>query len=50
MHMGYSDVSPGVRTRHLGGSKNPDKLNFGISVFVFVYRAHVCIYIYWEAG
>ena len=39
-----SDVSPGVGMRHLEGLKNPDGLNFGIHVFVFVYNVHVCIH------
>ena len=42
--MGYSDVSPGVGMRHLEGPKNPDGLNLGIHVFVYVYKVHMCIY------
>ena len=42
--MGYSDVSPGVGTRHLEGPKNPDGLNLGIHIFVHVYKVHMCIY------
>jgi len=34
--MGYSDVSPGVGTRHLEGPKNLDGLNLGIHIFVYV--------------
>ena len=44
LHMGYLDVSPGVRTRHLEGPKNPDGLNLGICAFVYVYKVHICIY------
>jgi len=43
--MGYLDVSPGVRMRHLEGPKNPDGLNLGIRIFVYVYEVHMCIYI-----
>ena len=42
--MGYLDVSPGVRMRHLEGPKNPDGLNLGIHIFVYVYKVHMCIY------
>ena len=37
--MGYLDVSPGVGKRHLEGLKNPDGLNLGIYVFVYVFKA-----------
>jgi len=42
LHMGYSDVSPGVGTRpwHLESLKYPGGLNLGISA----YRVHVRIY------
>ena len=43
-HMGYSDVTPGVGMRHLEGPKNPDGLNLGIYVFVYVYKVHRCMY------
>ena len=43
--MGCSDVSPGVGMRHLEGPKNPDGLNLGIHIFVYVYKVHMCIYI-----
>jgi len=33
----FSDVGPGVGTRNLKGLKNPDGLNLGIYVYVFVY-------------
>ena len=38
--MGCSDVSPGVGMRHLEGPKNPDGINLGIFVFVYVYKVH----------
>ena len=44
LHMGYSDVSPGVGTRHLEGSKNPDGQNLGINIFVYVYKVRMCMY------
>ena len=44
-HMGYSDVSPGVEIRHLEGPKNPDGLNIGIYVFIYVYKVHMCMYV-----
>ena len=40
-HMEYLDVSPGVGMRHLEGPKNPDGLNLGIHVFVYVYKVHI---------
>jgi len=43
-HMGSSDVSPGVAMRHLEGPKNPDGLNLGMYVFVYVYKVHNCMY------
>ena len=45
--MGYLDVSPGVGMRHLEspGPKNPDGLNLGIHIFVYVYKVHTCMYI-----
>ena len=42
--MGYLNVSPGVGMRHLEGPKNPDRLNLGIHIFVYVYKVHMCIY------
>ena len=39
-----SDVSPGVGMRHLECPKNPDGLNLDIHIFVYVYKAHMCIY------
>jgi len=41
---GVLDVSPGVGTRHLEGPKNPHGLNLGIYGFVYVSKAHMCIY------
>ena len=43
-HKGYSDVSPEVRMRHLQGPRNPDGLNLGIHVFVYVYKVHMCMH------
>jgi len=42
--VGYSDVSPGVDMRHSKGLKNPDALNLGIYVFIYVYKLHAYIY------
>ena len=44
--MGYSVVSPGVTVgmKHLEGPKNPDGLNLGIKMFVYVYNVHMCMY------
>jgi len=39
--IGYSVVSPGVGMRHLEGPKNPDKLNLGVDMFVYVYKKYV---------
>jgi len=44
---GVLDVSPGVRpveTKHFEGPKNPDGLNLGKYVFVYVYKVHMCVY------
>jgi hypothetical protein len=41
---GVLDVSPGVVTGHLEGSKNPDGPNLGIHIFVYVYKVHMCTY------
>jgi len=48
--MGYSVMSPGVGMRHLAreGPNNPDESNLGICVFVYVYKAHM--YMYMLAG
>jgi len=43
-HVGYSGVSPGVGMRHLEDLKNPDGLNLGICVFVYVYKVHMCMH------
>jgi len=42
--MGYSVVSPGVGMRHLEGPKNPDGVNLGMCIFVYVYKIHLCVY------
>jgi len=34
--MGYLDVRPGVGMKHLEGLKNPDGLNLGMHIFVYV--------------
>jgi len=44
VQMGYSDVSPGVGMIHLEGPKNPDVINLGPHVFVYVYKVHMCMY------
>ena len=49
-HMEYSDVSSGVGMRHLEGPKNPDRLNLGIHIIVYVYKAHMCMYIMLRGG
>ena len=41
---GFSDVSPGVRMRHLEGPKYPDGLNLSICVFDYVYKVHMCMH------
>ena len=41
--MEYSDVSPGVGMRHLEGPKNPDGLNLGKHMFVYVHKEHMCM-------
>jgi len=43
LHMGYSEVSPGVGTRYPEGPKIPDGLNLGIYVFVYVYKVCTCV-------
>jgi len=43
--MGNSDLSPGVEMRHLEGPKNPNGLNLGILIFVYVYKVHMCVYV-----
>jgi len=44
LHVGYSDVSPGVGTKHLVGPNNPDGLPLDMYVFVYVYKVHMCIH------
>jgi len=41
---GVLGVSPGVGMRHLEGPKNPDGLNLGIHIFLYVYKVHMCMY------
>jgi len=42
--MGYSVVSPGVGTRHRESPTNPDGLDLGMCIFVYVYKVHMCMY------
>ena len=42
--MGYLDVSAGVGMRDLQDPKNPDGLNLGTYIFVYVYKVHMCMY------
>jgi len=47
LHVVYSDVSPGVGTRHLDG---PEEIQMYCSDCIHIYRAvtnHTCIYICW---
>ena len=44
LHMGFSDVSTRVVSRHLEGPKNPDGLNLGIYLFVNANKVHMCTY------
>jgi len=44
LHVGYSDVSPGVGTRHLQSPKNPDGLNLRKYKCVYVYEVHMDIH------
>ena len=44
LHMGYSDVGPGVGMRHLEGLKNPDGLKTSIYVLVYEYKIHTSVY------
>jgi len=45
LHMGYSDVSPGVGTRHL---ENPEEIQMycsdSIHIYCAVYEVHMYIY------
>ena len=43
LHVGYSQVSPGIGMRHLESPKNPDGLKLRINVFVYVYEVHMYI-------
>ena len=42
-YMGYSDVSPRVRMRHLEGPKNPDGLNLGIYMYSYMCTKYTCV-------
>jgi len=42
--VGYWDVSQGVGIRHLEAPKNPDGLNLGIYIFVYVHKVHWCMF------
>jgi len=44
--MGYLDVSPGVGMKHLEGPNNPDGINLGTHIFVYVYKVSIddCFY------
>ena len=44
LYVGCLDVRPEVGMRHLQGLKNPDGLDLSISVLVYVYKAHMSIY------
>ena len=45
LHVGYSDVSPGVKMRHLENQKNPDRLKRCINVDrMFVQSTSTLIY------
>jgi len=46
---GVLGCEPRVERKHLESPKNSNGLNFGICVFVQVYKAHICVYICWEA-
>jgi len=41
---GVLSASPGVGMRHLEGPKNPNGLNLGILIVVYVCKVHVCMY------
>ena len=43
---GVLDVSLGVGMRHLEGPKNPDGLNLGIHIFIYVYKVRTHVYVY----
>jgi len=50
LHVGYSDVSPGVGTRHL---ESPEEIQIYCSDSVHIYlqcTKYTCIYIYWATG
>ena len=46
-HTHYTDGVLGCEPRsrdETPGPKNPDGLNLGIHIFVYVYKVHMCIY------
>jgi len=51
LHVGYSDVSPDVGTRHL---ESPEEIQMCYSDSIHIYRAvyevHMYIYICWTTG
>ena len=46
LHVGYLDLSPGVRTRHLESPKIADGPNLRIHISVCVYKLHMYISVY----
>ena len=44
---GVFNMSPRVVTRHPKDPKNPDGLNLGKYVFVYLYKVHLCIHMLW---
>jgi len=51
LHVGYSDVSPGVGTRHL---ESPEEIQIYCSDSIHIYPVrctkYTCIYICWATG
>jgi len=43
-------LSPGVGTRHLEGTTNPEGINLGIYIFACVYHDKVHMYTYMLGG
>ena len=41
---GVLGCEPRSRDETPGGPKNPDGLNLGIHIFVYVYKVHMCMY------
>ena len=42
---GVLGYEPRSRDETPGGPENPDGLNFGIHIFVYVYKVHMCMYV-----